>query len=69
MPSHDRRLPMTAAGKMGEFDQLDAYMQRADEDALAALTESLSVEGRLQELLHDSGHSAQDVQEPNQNDS
>jgi hypothetical protein len=50
---------------MSEFDQLDAYILRANEDALAALTERLAVEERLQQLLQDTARMAQDIQEPN----
>jgi hypothetical protein len=56
---------MTAHGNMSEFDQLDAYILRANEDALAALTERLAVEERLQQLLQDTARMAQDIQEPN----
>jgi hypothetical protein len=42
---------MTGHANQDEFDQLDAYMCAADEEALAALTARIDVEARLRQVL------------------
>jgi hypothetical protein len=47
---------------MDEFDQLDAYMHAADEEAIAALISRLDVEARLRQVLQHAWHLEREAQ-------
>lgn len=64
MSPNDRDLPVTGHGNTGEFDQLDAYMDAADAEALAALTARLDVEARLRQVLQNAEQLEQKVRKP-----
>jgi hypothetical protein len=69
MLPRDRGLPMTARGNQGDFSLLDAYIDAANAEALAALAARIDVEGRLVQLFRDAEHLPQNDQELDHDDS